>query len=151
MSWIPQRFIVISLTILNHETNNNGMRSLTPGWILETWDEVVMGWRRSGGWGGEGWRAHRGDKVGSGLSSQGSPSEFEKAHMGPDPGMVEVDTWVKTWGQGLAGRGKQLVYRPWGGKTLGKRGRLGRGEGERACRAQHSEPWTLPRGMGLLF
>ena len=36
--------------------------------------------------------------MGSGLSSQGSPSEFEKAHMGPDPGMVEVDTWVKTWG-----------------------------------------------------
>ena len=23
------------------------------------------------------------------------------------------------------------------------RGRLGGGEGERACRAQHSEPWTL--------
>ena len=116
-------------------------------------DEVVMGWRRSRGWGREGRKAHRGDKVGSGLSSQGSPSQSEKAHMGATLGWWKLTAGWRPGGTVLQVEENSWYTGPEAGRDLvTARGRLGGGEGERACRAQHSEPWTLlPWRVGLLF
>lgn len=136
--------------------NNNRMRSLTPGQILETWDAVVMGWSRSGDEGVRG-GGHTGEtRWALGWVVKEAP-QCEKAHMGPAPGMVEVDPWVKTWGHSLAGRGKQLVHRPWGGKRLGKSkgevGRRGGGEGMKgpALRALDTTARCGTFILGLLF